>query len=148
MNRAERRRQAKAEGKQTSARSDFLASSFSVSTIKTRLQQATSPTEAQQILTTLVTQGLPLVASEELSAYAAQYHETKTALQGGKQRRQRLFYGDECACVGRFSHESFFRTRPSSLPRRLCILLLSANRACLRRRSGIPGRLAANAPYS
>ena len=81
MNRAERRRQAKAAGKETTPRKSFSSPSFSVATIKNQLQQATSPVAARQFLAALVTQGLPLKASEELSAYAAQYHETKAALQ-------------------------------------------------------------------
>lgn len=83
MNRAERRRQGKTERKRgtTLSRTGPSSPLLPVSTIKTRLQQATSPAEVQQLLATLVAQGFPPVASEELSAYAAQYHETKGALQ-------------------------------------------------------------------
>jgi hypothetical protein len=82
MNRAERRRQAKTTGKETTLRKSSSSPLFPVAAIKTQLQQAASPIEVQQFLAALVTQGLPLQASEELSAYAAQYHETRAALQG------------------------------------------------------------------
>jgi hypothetical protein len=85
VNRAERRRQAKVEGKSATSRKALSSSTFSVSTIKAHLQQAASPSEVQQLLAALMAQGLPLKASEELSAYAAQYHETKATLQGGSE---------------------------------------------------------------
>jgi hypothetical protein len=85
VTRAERRRQAKAAGKETTPRPSSSSSPSSVAAIKTHLQQAASPVEVQQFLAALVAQGLPLKASEELSAYAAQYHETRAALQGGSE---------------------------------------------------------------
>jgi hypothetical protein len=85
VNRAERRRQAKAIGKETTPHTSASSSPLTVSTIKTQLQQAASPVEVQRFLAALVAQGLPLKASEELSAYAAQYHETRTALQAGSE---------------------------------------------------------------
>ncbi len=79
MNRAERRRQAKAtkkkptEEEKTSARLDIVQ-------IKARLQQGTSPQEVQQFIGQLLEQGLPQVGGEELIAYAAQYHEVLAVL--------------------------------------------------------------------
>ena len=81
MNRAERRRQTKQRGKSAATHAGSPPTPFSIATIKTQLQQANSPTEVQRFLAALVQQGLPPVASEELSAYAAQFHETKAALQ-------------------------------------------------------------------
>ena len=81
MNRAERRRQAKRQGQPAATHAGSPPAPFSIATIKVRLQQATSPVEVQRFLAALVKQGLPRVASEELSAYAAQFHETKAALQ-------------------------------------------------------------------
>ncbi len=83
MNRAERRRQAKASGNQSSALSGSKTPQFSVSTIKNQLQRASSPEEARHLLDGLIQQGLPAMASAELSAYAAQYHETTAALRAG-----------------------------------------------------------------
>ncbi|MGE0681583.1 MAG: YkgJ family cysteine cluster protein [Candidatus Binatia bacterium] len=83
MNRAERRRQAKTASEKTTPRTSSSSLPFPVAAIKAQLQQATSPVEVRQFLAALVAQGLPLKASEELSAYAAQYHETRAALQGG-----------------------------------------------------------------
>lgn len=85
MNRAERRRQAKTRSKETTLGKSSSSSRFPVAIIKTQLQQAASPVEVQQFLAALVGQGLPVEAKEELSAYAAQYHETRVALQDGSQ---------------------------------------------------------------
>src|SRR5215470_11398311 len=82
MNRAERRRQAKASSNQ-SVSLPGRKTQFSVSIIKNKLQRANSPEEARQLLNGLVQQGLPAMASAELSAYAAQYHETTAALRAG-----------------------------------------------------------------
>jgi hypothetical protein len=82
MNRAERRRQAKATGKHAAPEQKASSPQFSVASIKAQLQRATSPAEVRQFIATLVAQGLSPVAGEELTAYAAQYHEGVAALQG------------------------------------------------------------------
>jgi uncharacterized protein len=81
MNRAERRRQEKTASKPAVLNPKASAPQFSVTVIKAQLQQVTSPTEAQQLIATLVTRGLSPVAGEELTTYAAQYHEGLAALQ-------------------------------------------------------------------
>ena len=83
MNRAERRRQAKASEPSSSPLKGSRTPQFSVSVIKNQLQRSNSPEEARQLLADLVEQGLPTVAREELSSYAAQYHETTAALRAG-----------------------------------------------------------------
>src|SRR5262249_51128210 len=83
MNRAERRRQAKASGNQSVSLPRPKIPQFSVATIKNQLQRAKTPEEARQLLDGLVQQGLPAMASAELSAYAAQYHETTAMLHTG-----------------------------------------------------------------
>lgn len=80
MNRAERRRQEKAASKPSTPGPKASLLQLSVSAIKAQLQRVTSPTEAQQLIATLVAQGLSPVAGEELTAYAAQYHEGLAAL--------------------------------------------------------------------
>ncbi len=83
MNRAERRRQAKAAGERSGLSPQSKALQFNPSLIKGlkgQLQRASSPEEVQQALADLEAQGLPALASAELSAYAAQYHETTAAL--------------------------------------------------------------------
>src|SRR2546423_166495 len=82
MNRAEGRSQEKAVRKQPAAGED--TQHLTIQTLKTHLQQATSPEEVRRIITTLVTQGLPPAAGEELAAYAAEYHEAAAVLQAGK----------------------------------------------------------------
>jgi Fe-S-cluster containining protein len=67
-------------GKNTTPAQRIPAPLPSVAAMKSRLQQATSPTEARQLIDTLVAQGLSPVAGEELTAYAAQYHEGVVAL--------------------------------------------------------------------
>jgi hypothetical protein len=83
MNRAERRRQAKAADKQPTRRPSASSPQFAVSAIKAQLQKVTSPAEAQELIAALVAQGLPPAAGEELAAYTAQYHEGVATLQGG-----------------------------------------------------------------
>ncbi|MBI3757800.1 MAG: YkgJ family cysteine cluster protein [Deltaproteobacteria bacterium] len=83
MNRAERRRQAKTTDKPSVPLTESRTRQFSVATIKNQLQQATSPEEVRQLLDGLVRQELPAMASAELSAYTAQYHETTAALRDG-----------------------------------------------------------------
>jgi uncharacterized protein len=81
MNRAERRRQEKAAGKSVALGQRASLPHFSVTAIKTQLQHVTSPAEAQQLIAALVAQGLSPVGGDELTAYAAQYHEGLAALQ-------------------------------------------------------------------
>jgi len=81
VNRAERRRQAKVERQQVPRSQAGSSLQVSLASIKERLQQADSPVEVQEFIAVLVSQGLPLVAREELNVYAAQYHETRAALQ-------------------------------------------------------------------
>lgn len=80
MNRAERRRQEKTASKAAMLNPKASTPQFSVSVIRTQLQQAASPAEAQQLIATLVAQGLSPVAGEELTTYAAQFHEGCAAL--------------------------------------------------------------------
>ena len=82
MNRAERRRQEKTARKQPAGED---TQRLTIQALKTRLQQAASPEEVRRIITTLVTQGLPAAAGEELAAYAAEYHEATTVLRAGKE---------------------------------------------------------------
>ncbi len=81
MNRAERRRQEKTANKATVLNPKASTPQFSAVAIRVQLQQVTSPMEAQQLISTLVAQGLSPVAGEELTAYAAQFHEGRAALQ-------------------------------------------------------------------
>lgn len=83
MNRAERRRQEKAARKPPASSRGIPAPRPAVTAIKTQLQQATSPQAVRQLVTTLVAQGLPPAAGEELEAYAAEYHEAAATLQAG-----------------------------------------------------------------
>jgi len=83
MNRAERRRQEKAAHKTPTSGRDFSAPRQTITTLKAQLQQATSPEEVQQIITTLVARGFPLAAGEELQVYAAEYHDATTILRTG-----------------------------------------------------------------
>ena len=84
LSRAERRRQEKAARKQPTPSEGAQARSLNVHALKAQLQQATSPQEAQQIISALVAQGLPPAAGEELAAYAAEYHEATVVLQAGE----------------------------------------------------------------
>jgi Fe-S-cluster containining protein len=84
MNRAERRRQEKAARKPPVADETLQAPRRTIQVLKTQLQQATSPEDARQIIATLVAQGLPVTAGEELAAYAAEYHEAAAILQSAK----------------------------------------------------------------
>ena len=85
MNRAERRRQEKAACKQSAPDEATQAPHLSIQTLKAQLQRATSPEEVRQIITTLVAQGLPPAAGEELAAYAAEYHEATAVLRAGEE---------------------------------------------------------------
>jgi hypothetical protein len=82
MNRGERRRQERAARKAPSS-SPFVPR-LDITTLKTQLQQATSPETVRQLIAALVTQGLPPVAGEELKVYAAQFHETAASLRSGE----------------------------------------------------------------
>ncbi len=80
MNRAERRRQAKAAEKKPVGEKNTAAPRLEIARIKSQLQQAASPQEVQQIVGQLLEQGLPPAGGEELIAYAAQYHEARAIL--------------------------------------------------------------------
>jgi len=70
MNRSERRRQAKETRKRPEAqRNKAPAPSVNVAAVKAQLRQAASPKEIQQIIATLVAQGLPPQAGEELLSF-------------------------------------------------------------------------------
>lgn len=84
MNRAERRRQEKAARKPPASDEAIQTPRRTIQALKAQLQQATSPEEVRQIIATLVAQGLPPAAGEELAAYAAEYHEATTVLQAEK----------------------------------------------------------------
>src|SRR5215510_3758926 len=81
LSRAERRRQEKVARKHSTSSQGVQELHFNIHALKAQLQQATSPQEAQQIISTLVTQGLPRAAGEELAAYAAEFHEATAVLQ-------------------------------------------------------------------
>ena len=83
MNRAERRRQAKATKKNPVGEEKTSAPRLDIAQIKNQLQQAASPQEVQQFVGQLLEHGLPPAGGEELIAYAAQYHEALAALNSG-----------------------------------------------------------------
>ncbi len=85
MDRAERRRQAKAARKPSGSDQNASAPRLDVAQIKARLQQATSPEQVKQIVNALIEHGLPPAAGEELMAYAAQYHEAVAILSKDKE---------------------------------------------------------------
>ena len=88
MNRAERRRQEReARKKATNAETEGSVSSshLDIAAIKRQLQQQTAPEKVQQLIATLVAQGLPPEAGEELAVYAAEYHDATAILQAGKE---------------------------------------------------------------
>jgi hypothetical protein len=66
MNRAERRRQEKTARKSPAPKQGFPVSREIMTAIKAELQQATSPEAVQHITSTLVAQGLPPTAGQEL----------------------------------------------------------------------------------
>ncbi len=80
MNRAERRRKAKATKKKPAGEERTSAPRLDIDQIKGQLQQAASPQEVQQFIGQLLEHGLPQAGGEELIAYAAQYHEALAAL--------------------------------------------------------------------
>ena len=82
MNRAERRRQAKATDaeKKGVAKKKTPAPGLDIARIKSQLQQAASPQKVQEFVGQLLEHGLPPAGGEELIAYAAQYHEALAAL--------------------------------------------------------------------
>ena len=80
MNRAERRRLAKAEKSKPDVEEQASVPRLDIAHIKKTLQQAASPQEVQQYVGQLLEQGLPQAGGEELIAYAAQYHEARAAL--------------------------------------------------------------------
>lgn len=85
MNRAERRRQEREARKKPPMRDDLASSPrVDVATIKRQLQQQTTPEQVQQLIGTLVAQGLPRAAGEELAVYAAEYHDAATILKMGE----------------------------------------------------------------
>ncbi len=89
MNRAERRRQGKASAKQPSAL-QHAPLPFDIAAIKSQLQQAVTPEAVRRLIADLVAQGIPAAAGEELTAYAAQYHETRVALDTGENAPQQV----------------------------------------------------------
>jgi Fe-S-cluster containining protein len=85
MNRSERRRQERKAGKKPEAKRNVApAPSVAIAAVKAQLRQAASPEEIQQIIATLVAQGLPPQAGEELAVYAAEYHDATAILRGEK----------------------------------------------------------------
>ena len=80
MNRAERRRQAKAQEEPPASEKKASAPRLDTAQIKAQLQRATSPEHVQQIVARLLELGLPPAGGEELIAYAAQYHEALAIL--------------------------------------------------------------------
>lgn len=84
MNRAERRRQKKVARKNPATVPDTRTTRPDVPSLKAQLQQATSPEQVRQIIDTLVVQGLPLTAGEELEVYAAEYHDATAILREGE----------------------------------------------------------------
>ena len=80
MNRAERRRRAKAAKKKPAGAEKTSPPRLDIAQIKSQLQQAASPQEVQQFIGQLCEHGLPQAGGEELIAYAAQYHEALAAL--------------------------------------------------------------------
>lgn len=81
MNRAERRRQAKATGQKPDPGRSIPLPRQAITALKVQLQQATSPEAVQQLIAALVAQGLPAEAGEELQVYAAEYHDATAILQ-------------------------------------------------------------------
>jgi Fe-S-cluster containining protein len=51
-----------------------------INVIKSELQQATSPEEVHHIIQTIIAQGLPPAAGEELHVYAAEFHDATALL--------------------------------------------------------------------
>jgi Fe-S-cluster containining protein len=89
MNRAERRRQERdARKKGATGPSGALSQQVDVAAIKRRLQQQTSPEKVHQFIASLIAQGLPREAGEELAVYAAEYHDATAILQAGKEAEQ------------------------------------------------------------
>ena len=86
MNRAERRRQAKRKRSAPPSPSPVP----SVATLKASLQRLSSPVKIGHYLDTLVTQGLPPAAAEELRVYAAEFHDATAILQSDTDRLSRL----------------------------------------------------------
>ena len=85
MNRAERRRQTKQKNKPTALHTSSPLSHTLIAGIKSKLQQATSPEDVHHLIQSLVAQGLPPAAGEELHVYAAEFHDATALLQtGGK----------------------------------------------------------------
>ena len=80
MNRAERRRQAKAAEQKPVVEKNTSAPRLEIAQIKNQLQQAASPQAVRQIVGQLLEQGLPPAGGEELITYAAQYHEARAML--------------------------------------------------------------------
>lgn len=85
MNRSERRRQEREARKKPEVKRNIApAPSVDIAPVKAQLRQTASPKEIQQIIATLVAQGFPLEAGEELAVYAAEYHDATTILRGEK----------------------------------------------------------------
>ena len=79
MNRAERRRQAKRKQSTPAPPSPPPT----VAAIKATLQRLTSPTQIQHYLETLLAQGLPPAAGDELRVYAAEFHDATDIVEHG-----------------------------------------------------------------
>lgn len=76
MNRAERRRQAK-------RKQSTLVPPPTLAAIKATLQQLTSPAQIQVYLNTLLAQGFPPAAGDELQVYAAEFHDATDMIRHG-----------------------------------------------------------------
>ncbi|MCE2487834.1 MAG: hypothetical protein J4F42_20160 [Desulfurellaceae bacterium] len=86
MNRAERRRQAKRKRSAPPSASPLPT----VAILKATLQRLSSPAEIGHYLDTLIAQGLPPAAAEELRVYGAEFHDATAILQSGTDRLSRL----------------------------------------------------------
>ena len=85
MNRAERRRQAKQSSKPSAHDQPTPRSHTGIARIKSELQQMTSPEDVHHLIQTLITNGLPPAAGEELHVYAAEFHDATALLHANQQ---------------------------------------------------------------
>jgi hypothetical protein len=86
MNRAERRRLERDARKKSAANQDPAPSQrLDIAAIKRQLQRQTSPENVQQFIAALVAHGLPREAGEELTVYAAEYHDATAILRVEKE---------------------------------------------------------------
>lgn len=89
MNRAERRRQERETRKKATASPGAVPlQRLDIAAIKRQLQRQTSPEKVHQLIASLVAQGLPREAGEELAVYAAEYHDATAILQSGTEAEQ------------------------------------------------------------